>query len=561
MELRHIPLEQLHISPLNMRHGKKAPDIADILPSIRARGILQPLLVRPNADGFEIVAGRRRYFSAKAIEQERGSFDPVPCALMADGDNASAVEASLIENIARRDADEIAQFETFAKLIREGKKVEEVAATFGLTPREVEQRLALGNLLPKIRELYRQEQIGFDTLQFLTMATAKQQREWLKLFEDGDNAPHGYRVKQWLCGGQSIPTTTALFPLESYKGGIKADLFGEDSYFANAEEFWPLQDAAIAAERDKMLANGWTEVIVLERGHRFDQWAFEKVAKKDGGKAYIAVSHGGEVEVFQGWLPMKQMKAAQKAEQSCQKTEASRPAMTQAMENYLELHRNAAVRLALLDAPATAFRLLVAHAIASSGNWTVRLEAQRSASTAIKASIEQSAAHTAFEKEYRKTFDAFGLPETVTGDERTALCFVKLLAMKDAQVMRLAAVIMGETLAVGSLAGEIAGSVLEVDTGTHWQADDTFLDLIRDKAALTAMVAEVAGKDAAKGNAGAKTATLRQIIRDALKGTNGRKKAERWLPGWLAFPFRPYGPGNSALAETVSEAKKLMKKL
>jgi ParB family transcriptional regulator, chromosome partitioning protein len=561
MELRHIPLEQLHISPLNMRHGKKAPDVSDILPSIRARGILQPLLVKPNADGFEVVAGRRRYFSAKAIERERGSFDPVPCALMAEGDDADAIEASLIENVARRDADEIAQFETFAKLIREGKKVEEVAATFGLTPREVEQRLALGNLLPKIRELYRQEQIGSDTLQFLTMATGKQQREWLKLYEDNENVPLGYRLKQWLCGGQSIPTKAALFPLESYKGGIKADLFGEDSYFASAEEFWQLQDTAIAGERNKMLANGWPEVVVLVRGHRFDQWAFEKVAKKDGGKVYVAVSHGGEVEFFQGWLPRKQIKAAQKADRACQKTEASHPAMTQAMENYLELHRNAAVRLALLESPATSLRLLVAHAIASSGNWGVRLEAQRSVSTAIKASTEASSAQKAFEKEAAKAFDALGLPESITGDERTALCFVKLLGMKDAEVLRLASVAMAGTLAVGSLASEVAGSVLEVDAGTHWQPDDTFLDLIRDKATLTAMIAEVAGKDAAKGNAGAKTATLRQVIRDALKGANGRKKAERWLPGWLAFPFRPYGSGTSAQADTGLEAKKLMKKL
>ncbi len=43
MQLQHIPLDQLKISPLNMRHGRKNPDISDILPSIRARGIQQLL--------------------------------------------------------------------------------------------------------------------------------------------------------------------------------------------------------------------------------------------------------------------------------------------------------------------------------------------------------------------------------------------------------------------------------------------------------------------------------------------------------------------------------------
>ncbi len=561
MELRHIPLEQLHISPLNMRHAKKAPDVSDILPSIRARGILQPLLVRLNAEGFEIVAGRRRYFSAKAVEKERGSFEPVPCAIMQEGDDAAAIEASLIENTARLDADEIAQYETFVKLIGEGKTVAEIAATFGLTPRGVEQRLALGNLLPKIHDLYRKEAMRSDTLQLLTMATKAQQKAWIRLHEEGDNAPHGYYLKQWLFGGASIPAKAALFPLEDYKGEIRADLFGEDSYFADAEAFWPMQEEAVERRKKTLLEAGWCDVIVLERGAHFDQWAFEKVQKKDGGKVYVTVADNGEVEFFQGWLPRKQAKAAYKTAKAGKEKAAARPAMTQAMENYLELHRHAAVRLALLETPSTALRLLVAHAVASSGNWSVKPEAQRSASNAIKASIEQSAAQKAFEREAAKAHDLLGLPEKVAGEARTALCFAKLLGMKDAQVLRVAAAAMAGTLAVGSVAAETAGAALEADASGHWQPDDTFLDLVRDKATLNAMVAEVAGKDVAKANADGKTATQRQIVRDALAGRNGRRKPENWLPGWMAFPFRSYGKGSCGLAEDAAAVKKLLSKL
>ncbi len=561
MELKHIPLADLHISPLNMRHEKKAPDVTDILPSIRARGILQPLLVRANAEGFEVVAGRRRYYSAKTVEQERGSFDPVPCAVMEDGEDAAAVEASLIENIARRDADPITQYETFVKLIKEGKKVEEVAATFGMTPRGVEQRLALGNLHPKIRDLYRAEAIEEDTLEFLTMATKAQQKQWIKLVEDDDNAPHGYQLKQWLFGGASISTKAALFPLEEYKGEIRADLFGEESFFADADTFWQTQEKAVAWQRDTLLANGWSEVIVLERGHRFDQWAFEKATKKDGSKVYVTVSHTGQVEFFQGWLPRKQVTAKAKAAKSPEEKDAARPAMTQAMENYLDLHRHAAVRLALLESPATALRLLVAHAVTSSGNWSVKLEAQRSASNAVKASIEQSPAQKAFEKERAKAYDLLDLPEKVTGEDRTALCFVKLLGMKDTQVLRIAAVAMTDTLAVGSVATETAGGVLDIDALKHWRPDDTFFDLIREKATLSAMIAEIIGKDVAKANANEKAATQQQIIRDALAGKNGRKKAEGWLPGWMAFPFKPYGKGASRLAKNAAHVNKLLAKL
>ncbi|MER9223918.1 ParB N-terminal domain-containing protein [Mesorhizobium sp. M0644] len=89
MQLAHIPLDQLNICALNMRHGKRAPDISDILPSVRARGVLVPLLVRPNGqpETFEIVAGRRRYFAAKSLADERGEGDPLPCAIMEDGDD------------------------------------------------------------------------------------------------------------------------------------------------------------------------------------------------------------------------------------------------------------------------------------------------------------------------------------------------------------------------------------------------------------------------------------------------------------------------------------------
>jgi ParB family chromosome partitioning protein len=136
-----------------MRSGRKPPDIANILPSVRERGILQTLLVRPNGtpDHFEIVAGRRRYHAALAIANEGGTVEPLPCAILDEGDDAAAIEASLIENVARLDPDEMTQWETFTRLVREGRAVADIAATFGLAERTVKRILALGNLLPRIR--------------------------------------------------------------------------------------------------------------------------------------------------------------------------------------------------------------------------------------------------------------------------------------------------------------------------------------------------------------------------------------------------------------------------
>lgn len=560
MELRHIPLNELHPAAINMRHSKQAPDVSDILPSIRARGILQPLLVRPNAEGYEIVAGRRRYFSAKAIAEERGEIAPVPCAVMEPGDDTAALEASLIENLARLDPDEMTQYETFTKLIMEGRSVEAVAATFGLTEIMVKQRLALGNLLPKIRDAYRAEEIDAETIHHLTMASKSQQKDWLKLFEDEDaNAPFGYQLKAWLFGGQSIATKVALFPLTDYLGQIVTDLFGEESYFADTDLFWQLQMKAVEAKREVLLAAKWAEVVVLEVGQRFDQWAHEKTPKKKGGKVFITISQRGEVESHEGWLTRKEARKSEAKDHAngpAKSGPASRPAMTQAMENYLELHRHAAVRLALMAQPATAWRALVAHALASSGNWQVKSDPQRARGKDIAASIEHGAAQAAFAAEREAVMALLECGER--GDDAVAMgsdeaettrLFVRLLALPDAEVARIAAFAMADTLAVGSAMVEAVGNVLKPDPHGQWQADETFFELLRDRATVNAMLAEVAGDAVAKGNASEKLKTQKQIIRDCLAGTNGREKVETWLPGWIAFPFRGYGNGTCRIAE------------
>ncbi|WP_245460079.1 ParB/RepB/Spo0J family partition protein [Mesorhizobium sp. M1B.F.Ca.ET.045.04.1.1] len=313
MQLAHIPIDRLNISALNMRHGKRAPDISDILPSVRARGVLVPLLVRPNGspETFEIVAGRRRYFAAKSLADERGESDALPCAIMEDGDDADALEASLIENIARLDPDEVSQWETFSRLIREGRAIADIAATFGLTELQVKRVLALGELLPKIREAYRREEIDAETARYLTMASKAQQKDWLALYADPEQyAPRGFQLKQWLFGGQSISTKVALFAIEDYPGLIVSDLFGEDSYFADADLFWLKQNEAIAARRDAYLEAGWAQVNVLEPGQYFHSWDHEKTPKKKGGKVVITVSHRGEVECHEGWLSRKEARRA-----------------------------------------------------------------------------------------------------------------------------------------------------------------------------------------------------------------------------------------------------------
>ncbi|MBX4390031.1 hypothetical protein K4H03_28535, partial [Mycobacterium tuberculosis] len=83
------------------------------------------------------VAGKRRYHAALAVAQESGSIMSLPCAVMEAGDDAASLEASLIENIARLDPDEVTRWESFTRLVREGRSPEDIALTFGLTSLQV----------------------------------------------------------------------------------------------------------------------------------------------------------------------------------------------------------------------------------------------------------------------------------------------------------------------------------------------------------------------------------------------------------------------------------------
>ncbi|HLG90341.1 MAG TPA: ParB N-terminal domain-containing protein [Alphaproteobacteria bacterium] len=533
-----------------------------------ARGVLVPLLVRPNGSPgrFEIVAGRRRYAAAQAIAEEQGEVAPLPCAVMEPGDDAAALEASLIENIARLDPDAMSQYETFVRLTKEGRSVAEIATTFGITERMVGQRLALGNLLPRIRDAYRKEEIDAETIRHLTLASKAQQKEWLALFTDPHHsAPRGYQLKQWLFGGQSVSTKVALFPIADYPGQIVSDLFGEENYFADADLFWQKQNEAIAARRDALLAEGWSEVLILAPGQHFNSWEHEKTPRKKGGKVFIAVSHRGEVEVHEGWLSRRDARRRGKSETAegddgaAAPVTSSRPAMTKSMQNYLELHRHAVARMALLAHPGTALRLLVAHAVASSGHWSVKPEPQQARSEEISATVAASAAQQAFAAERQTILALLARPDdrhtvaSSNGDDyRTVEVFARLLAMPDEEVLRVAAFVIAETLAAGSALVEAVGVHLKVDARAQWQPDETFFALARERATVNAMLAEIAGKSVADANVTERAKTQKQIIRDCLAGANGRTKAEGWLPSLMAFPFRLYSTGSCAITDAAN---------
>lgn len=558
MKLNHLSLDQLKLSSVNVRR-RGGKEIADLLPSIRSLGIIQPLLVRPNCEGFEIVAGQRRFHALVKLASDEGYDEPVPCIVMEDGDDAKAIEASLAENVARLPMDEIDQYKAFAALKSEGLDVTGIARLFGVTERLVDQRLAIAGIIEPILNAYRKDEIGAETLRVLTMATPKQQKTWWKLFKTEDEyAPQGRALREWLLGGASIPVSNALFDLEQFNGVILSDLFGEERYFSDAEAFWQLQNAAIAERRDAYGEAGWGEVVILDVGDRFHAWNHVKTAKTKGGKVFVAITHDGEVAFHEGWLSEKEARKKEKAairnasasNDDAPEVPVGRPEITKAMRNYLGLHRHAAVRTELLSHSGVALRLAVAHMIAGSSLWRVQADPQRADGNAIRDSLAASTAEAGFAEERKHVRDLLGIEDEADtpivprqhdyGLRRDLTdIFARLMAMEDKDVMRVLTFVMAETLEAHSDAVETLGAQFGTDMRLWWQPDEAFFDLLRDKEAINAIVREVGGDNTADAHVSSTAKLQKKIVTDCLKG-EGRTKVEGWLPRYMQFPQAGY---------------------
>jgi ParB family chromosome partitioning protein len=120
--VREIEIARIRPNPNQPRIQFSEDSITELADSIAERGVLQPILVRPHGEGFEIIAGERRWRAA-----QRARLHSIP-ALVRDLDDATTAEIALIENIQREDLNAIEEAEGFKQLIeRHGHTQENVA--------------------------------------------------------------------------------------------------------------------------------------------------------------------------------------------------------------------------------------------------------------------------------------------------------------------------------------------------------------------------------------------------------------------------------------------------
>ncbi len=147
----NLPLASLFVSGLNTRRdlaaGQEDSGIDELASSIREKGLLQPITVRPASGGrYEVVVGQRRFLACQKV-----GYDPIPCLVRDDLDDTDAVTISLVENVHRADMNPLDKARALRSLYDRYQSYARVAKETSWSEKTIRRYLSLLNLPPEIQ--------------------------------------------------------------------------------------------------------------------------------------------------------------------------------------------------------------------------------------------------------------------------------------------------------------------------------------------------------------------------------------------------------------------------
>jgi len=140
--LKHVPIELIRANPKNPRKHFAEDDLESLAQSLRDKGLLQPIVVRPaSTGGYEIVAGERRWRAA-----QRAAIHDVPV-LIRELDDRETLEIALIENVQRADLNPLEEARAYKQLIDQyGYTQQQLASSIGKSRSHIANTLRLQTL-------------------------------------------------------------------------------------------------------------------------------------------------------------------------------------------------------------------------------------------------------------------------------------------------------------------------------------------------------------------------------------------------------------------------------
>lgn len=152
----YLKLEEIKPNPYQPRKDFDAQSLEELTQSIKEKGVIQPVLVRRKGEGYELIAGERRWRAAKLL-----NIKEIPVIVKEVGEEES-LELSLIENIQREDLNPIEEAHAFQYLIDKfGITQEQIAQVIGKSRASITNTLRLLNLPQEIQEEIKKGRISF----------------------------------------------------------------------------------------------------------------------------------------------------------------------------------------------------------------------------------------------------------------------------------------------------------------------------------------------------------------------------------------------------------------
>ncbi|CAN7742133.1 ParB/RepB/Spo0J family partition protein [Mesorhizobium sp. LjNodule214] len=281
----NIPYDKLMLSQKNVRRIKDGVSIEQLADDIGRRKLIQSLNVRPVLDGeggetgtFEVPAGGRRYLALGIlIKQKRlAKNEPIPC-IVNRGQETSAEEDSLAENLRRADLHPLDQFRAFKTLSDQGLDPDEIGARFFVSPATVRQRLRLASVSPKLLELYEKDEIRLEQIMAFSISDdhARQEQVWERISSSHTQEPYYIRRLLTETTVRADDRRAVYVGAQAYEaagGVILRDLFEQDSggWFQDAALLEQLVFDRLKVDAEAIRAEGWKWVeaaISFPYGH------------------------------------------------------------------------------------------------------------------------------------------------------------------------------------------------------------------------------------------------------------------------------------------------------
>lgn len=217
--LRNLAVAQLKPGKFQPRRQFDEAAIADLVESVRTKGVLQPILVRPHDGMYEIIAGERRWRAA-----QRAQLHEVPV-IIRDLTDKEALEVALVENLQRQDLTALEEAEGYRRLVEEFSHTqEELARAVGKSRSHVANMMRLLALPGPVKEMLDQGQLSAGHARALLTAA-----DPVGLARQVVDKQLNVRQTEKLAGGEGVPAG------KPGKGKSQGKLFDKDADTAALE--------------------------------------------------------------------------------------------------------------------------------------------------------------------------------------------------------------------------------------------------------------------------------------------------------------------------------------